>query len=135
MFVADLPLNEGVVEAEMLEKVGHVGPAQGMDVQAWWIAELVDVVAEAAVQVGLGNRQSIGRGEDLRYGRGEPGQTNTDPGVQDLGGPVKDRQDGASLGRGTTLRLAVPDLQDTELTELRRPAPGGSGRSPPSAGA
>ena len=45
MFVADLPLDEGVIEADVLEEVDDVGPAQGMDVQAPGVAEFVDVVA------------------------------------------------------------------------------------------
>ena len=32
--MADLPLDEGVIEADVLEEVDDVGPAQGMDVQA-----------------------------------------------------------------------------------------------------
>lgn len=65
MFVADLPLDKGVVKAEVLKEVCDVGAAQGMDVQSGRIAEFIDVVAEAAVQVGLGNGQAGGRGKDF----------------------------------------------------------------------
>ena len=65
MFVADLPLDEGVVEAEALEEVGGIGPSQRTNVQDRRITEFVDVVAEAAVQVGVGHRQSVGGGEDF----------------------------------------------------------------------
>ena len=99
MFAADLPLDEGVVEAEVLEEVGDLGPEQGMDVQARRVAEFVDVVAESAVQVGLGNRQPVGRREDFRHVRSQPRLAGPDPGVQDGGGPVKDRQHRASLRR------------------------------------
>lgn len=50
------------------------------------------------------------------------GRPVPDPGVQDGRGPVKDRQQRASLGRWPALGLAVSDLQDTELAELRCPA-------------
>lgn len=106
MFVADLPLDEGVVKAEVLEEIGDVGPAQGMDVQSGQIAELIDVVAEAAVQVELGNRQSVGGGEDFRHHRGEPWQPGPDPGGQNVGGLVKGRHTERLLDG--ELRWALP---------------------------
>ena len=75
MFVSDLPLDKGVVEAEVLEEMRDVGPAKGMDVQAGRITEFIDVVPETAVQVGLGNREPVGRGEDFKHGRGQPRQS------------------------------------------------------------
>lgn len=90
--MSDLTLHERVVETEVLEEVGDVGPAQGVDIQPRRVAQLLNVVAEAPVQVGLGDRQPVGGWEEVGDVRCQRGQPGPDPGLHHGRRPAEGRQ-------------------------------------------
>lgn len=65
MEVADLLLDEGVLEAVELEQVGDVGPAKRMHVQAGWETQFVNVGPETSTQIRFRDNEALAGGEQV----------------------------------------------------------------------
>jgi hypothetical protein len=118
--VADLLLDESGVEP-LLDKVGDVGATQGVERefrrQLEFPSDGTEVVLNAGLAdppAALGRPQHLApparqRRADLRY-----------PLLEALRRPAEHAQDAALLRRRALHRLAMPDVEHAEATELRR---------------
>lgn len=118
VFVTDLLLDEARIPA-VLDQVGDVGPAEGVEVEPVVQAEGFAVGDEAGVEPLAADPQSALGGPGRRVVVGAEQRADLgEPLVQDIRCPVEDGQHPAAFGRRALLGLAEPDLAAAVLAEL-----------------